>query len=385
MSSIIQGANHNPALIQGTQPVHSTQQLSNQYKGQTVTLAPTSHLQAILSAAEEATMQASEKAEKKLSNRKAQDKGTRIPISVKRIQEYLDKIPDLEKHKSIKDYADNLLKNPNLAYENFKRFNSKKGKSDAVFSDDPTLQFAALNILKDSVENQPELENLTREINTAIENLLLESEAEINAGMNISQIAHQHANSLEAQSLRDTYRDSVLDYGGLTNTYKKIIEKYGEDNFEEVRIFLLSALSSDMNALGSSIPTVKLTAINDDMFFLKVLGGMHDQCSTLTMKMKMYFQQQNIMPGKQLMTEILNLKEESWLQTNQFLKILRTMKLNENLSHQLYFLTELHKLLRLMPIKAYDTAEDRDLLLATSQEALDELIQNLNQKKQVSE
>lgn len=376
MSSIIQG-HINSAALQPSAFVAQASNVTGQYKGQSVTLAPPSHLQAILNAAEEATMQASEKVEKKLSHRKAQEKARDIPISVKKIQEYLQKLPDLERKNSVQEFIKKLLQNPSLAYEKLKRYNAKNTKGDVLFSDDPSLQFAALSILKDTISGQDGLEDLKQELDHALANELALHGPEIISGINISQVAEQHSNSASTQHLRNTYRDSVLDYQGLTNTYRHIIKEHGEDNFEEIRVFLLSALSADMNADGSSIPIVKLTVINDDMFYLKVLGGMHDQCSLLILKMKTYFHQQSIESGQMLMTYILDIKEESWLQPDQFLNVIQSMGLSNNLSHRLYFLTEIHKLLRLIPLKAYADSNDRDTLLQTSQEALNEIIERL--------
>ena len=373
MSSIIQGHATN-ASLQSNQIAQNIQVNQGSYKGQNVTLSAPNQLQSILNAAEEATMQASEKAEKKLSNRKTQERGRNIPISVKKIQEYLQKLPDLEKKSSVKEFIERLLKNPSLAYEQLKRHNTKGKSSSWVFSDDPSLQFAALSIVRDTITDHNDFSNLAHELDIAINSAMHEAGPEIIAGLNISNIAQQHSNSETTASLRQTYRDSVLDYKGLTNTYRKIIEKHGEDNFEEVRIFLLSALSTDMNAKGPSIPTENLRAINDDMFFLEVLGGLHDQCALLTLKMKTYFKQNAILQGQILMSELLELKEEPWLQPINLFNLIERMHLNENLSHRLYFLTEVHKLLRLLPIKAFDDENDRITLLTTAQDALDELI-----------
>ncbi|MGR6872170.1 type III secretion system gatekeeper subunit SctW [Pseudomonas sp. HK3] len=376
MSSIIQG-HINSAALQPNTFVTQASNVKGQYKGQSVTLAPTNHLQAILNAAEEATMQASEKAEKKLSNRKAQERTRDIPISVKKIQEYLQKLPDLERKNSVQEFVSKLLQNPNLAYEKLKRYNAKNTKGDLLFSDDPSLQFAALSILKDAITGQEGLDDLKQELDNALANELDLNGPAIISGINISQAAEQHSNSVSTQFLRNTYRDSVLDYQGLTNTYRNIIKNHGEDNFDEIRAFLLSALSADMNAQGSSIPIVKLTVINDDMFYLKVLGGIHDQCSMLILKMKTYFHQQSIESGQMLMAYILDIKEETWLQPDQFFNVTQSMGLSSNLSHRLYFLTEIHKLLRLIPLKAYADSNDRDTLLQTSQEALNEIIELL--------
>ena len=114
MSSIIQGHATN-ASLQSNQIAQNVQVNQGSYKGQNVTLSAPNQLQSILNAAEEATMQASEKAEKKLSNRKTQERGRNIPISVKKIQEYLQKLPDLEKKSSVKEFIERLLKNPSLA------------------------------------------------------------------------------------------------------------------------------------------------------------------------------------------------------------------------------------------------------------------------------
>ncbi|MFT7108639.1 MAG: type III secretion protein W [Psychrobacter glaciei] len=373
MPSPIQGHINN-AVLQPSTIALQAQSAKGQYKGQSVTLAPISHLHAILNAAEEATMQASEKAEKKLSNRKVQESARYIPISVKKIQEYLEKLPDLERKNSVQEFVNRMLQNPNLAYEKLKKYNANKSKGELLFSDDPSLQFAALSILKDTIAGKNGLESLKQELDTTLANEMAINGPQIISGINISQVAEQHSNSASTQLLRNTYRDSVLDYQGLTSTYRNIVKQHGEDNFEEIRIFLLSALSADMNADGSSIPIIKLKVINDDMFYLKVLGGISDQCSLLTLKMKTYFHQQSIENGQVLMAYILDIKEEKWLQTEEFFNIIKSMGLTENISHQLYFLTEIHKLLRLIPLKSYNEPNDRDTLLQTSQEALNEII-----------
>lgn len=149
---------------------------------------------------------------------------------------------------------------------------------------EPAHQFAALSALVAALKEQGASSSRIEAAQAALNQLLKEQGPAVRAGVNISEVAKQIAGGEHIQSLRDAYRDAVLDYPGILEMCNALMEKHKKDGspalLKEIT-FLLNALGADLAAHGSSIDKNKLTAIRNDMHRLQTLMGLLEKCDTV--------------------------------------------------------------------------------------------------------
>lgn len=336
-------------------------------------------MQAILEdAAEELTFVHSEKVEKDMAKRKIKSRSSKsieAAAAADRIRAYLDKVPELEKSKRLSAHIEDLRKNSGqYSQEDFRR-------SARQFSDDETLQYIAMlsahQQLKEAGAGEKQLHNL----NQAIQQLNREEGPAIRAGLNVSAVASEHAEASglgDSQSLRSLYRDSVLDYQGLSDAYKKMIESHSADNFQKTVKFILAALSADLSAISHSIDKTRLQAIVKDIQQLRLLGNMHENCTVLLDKMVKLYNQKAGDSGK-FMHEFIDIVDSSWYNSDRIRQLPNSLDVKD-MGAQVYFMQEFKQMAKGIPMKFY--AGDygrRDKFIANVQEALDVIIDEENQ------
>jgi type III secretion protein W len=321
-------------------------------------------------AKEEASLLFSERQEKRLARRNVS--GARRGVSrseeVQKIRDLVNKVPDIYKSLKLKAFIEMLSADfPENSAQLLLRLES--------FNRDPTLQYVALHLLSFEVESNLEEGAYQQDIiDGAIDELMDKKGPEVRAGLNVSNEASKTEKKLNSsvQELRDTYRDAVLDYGGITETYRSLLKHHGEGAFETVRKFLERGLKADYEAAGSSIDKSQLKAIMDDMYALKVLGTLHIDCQDIMHTMRKLYGQLECKSGQELMSRILELKDQAWSHVNQVLKIPEEMKIRET-EYQSYFLKQVFEVFHRIPEKAYPETEQRHQLLDVFNKAMDVL------------
>ncbi|MEJ2044105.1 MAG: type III secretion system gatekeeper subunit SctW [Reinekea sp.] len=321
-------------------------------------------------AKEEASLLFSERQEKRLARRNVS--GARRGVSrseeVQKIRDLVNKVPDIYKSLKLKAFIETLSADfPENSAQLLLRLES--------FNRDPTLQYVALHLLSFEVESNLEEGAYQQDIiDGAIDELMDKKGPEVRAGLNVSNEASKTEKKLNSsvQELRDTYRDAVLDYGGITETYRSLLKHHGEGAFETVRKFLERGLKADYEAAGSSIDKSQLKAIMDDMYALKVLGTLHIDCQDIMHTMRKLYGQLECKSGQELMSRILELKDQAWSHVNQVLKIPEEMKIRET-EYQSYFLKQVFEVFHRIPEKAYPETEQRHQLLDVFNKAMDVL------------
>jgi len=330
-------------------------------------------------AKEEVSLLFKERAEKKLSRREVstEKKSRNQQVLVEKVEKLMEQLPDLQKNVKLKLLIQRMASNFPATPQQLMRHLEE-------FSRDPSLQFVALQMLEREARagGQESALNLGV-IRKTVEGLMSSQGEAVRAGLNVSVTANEFASRLnsDTQKLRDVYRDAVLDYGGITATYRSLISRFNEEAFETTRKFLMKALSADYNAQGSSIDRPRLKAIMDDMYALKLLGTIHESCSKLMKKIRDYYGQDRCKSGQDLMSMLLDIKDLPWVQPSQFLDVPTAMNVHD-LSLQIYLLREMDTVLREIPLKTYRDPADRERLLEVSREVLDQLF---NEEEQEAE
>ncbi|WP_168188175.1 type III secretion system gatekeeper subunit SctW [Hahella sp. CCB-MM4] len=322
-------------------------------------------------AKEEVSLLFKERMEKTLARRvmSTDKKENHQQILIEKIREMMDQVPDLLKNVKMKALIERMS-------SDFPATPQQLMRKLEEFTKDPTLQFAALQLLEleartaGGTDKEAQLEVIR---NASAELMETQGEA-VRAGLNISVTANDFASKLNTdnQGLRDFYRDAVLDYGGIADTYRAIINQHGEDSFETARKFTMKALSADYNAQGPSIEPQRLKAIMDDMYALKLLGGVHEHCSNIMETMRNVYGQSGCGSGQELMGKALDIKEMDWAQPSHIVSVAQEMNVY-GIENQIYLLRELDTVFHEFPEKSYKDPVDRDRLLDVSREALGQM------------
>ena len=329
---------------------------------------PTAELQ---DAAEELTFVESERVEKKLSQRKLRS-GTGIRSSVvEQAEKYLREVPDLEKNQQLSEFARSILEQGRPPGQQELRERARK------FSDDPTHQFLALEFSREQAAAGDADPALVEALDDAMAALQAESGPAIQAGLNVSRVAHQHAdgNVGDMQQLRDIYRDVVLDCRTINDAYERVVADHPGKSFDEAVRFMLKALGADLAASTRSVSKVRIRQIVDDMYQLKSLNSVHEQCEDLVQRVRKNF---GAKPGpdaaRDLVSELLTAQDRAWKGADAFSALPAKLSVQSD-DAGIYVLQGFKELVRFVPLKAFgDDMAKRDRVMISVQQALDAAI-----------
>ena len=358
--------------------IEASQTLRGQFRGMTVVALQPSQQTLMENAQEEMSFAVSDQMGSGLSKRKFSNETRIRSQAMEQADAYLKRVPDLEKNAKLNNFVSTLVKSPHLT--------ARQAMTQArQFSQDPTLQYASLGYAMSlMVQEKKKVRGSSAELDTKIESLdkamkqmMAEQGPEIQSGLNISQTAGEFSSERlgNPEALRGFYRDSVLDYDNITSAYKNITENYGEEHFKESLEFLLKALGADLSAQGSSIDPLRLRKIVDDMFVVKVLGGVHEQTGKLVITLRSHYQQIECKSGQSLMYELLDFKDGKMPNSEQVFQVMIRLNINGD-EHRVYFTQAFKELMRLIPEKAYhgDLTRRAKVMMAL-QEAVDRAIE----------
>ncbi len=363
---------HNPATTPLTsnstaQPSGRAARADGNYQGQRVALVqdPVAMLE---DSAEELSFVHSEKVEKKLAKRKLGKTGIKS-FAMKQAEHYLRQVNDLEKNKKLAAFAKQVA-------EMHKSSGPKQLQEFAAKSyPDVSHQFLALSYARDLLQEDGADSELVTNLGNALTQLEARHGPQIYAGINVSQSAAAAAEQGvgTVQGLRDLYRDVVLDYKSITQAYNKVVKDCGKQKFIEAVGFLLDGLATEVEKDNRSLPKSHLKAIMDDMYQLKLLGGMYHQCDGLMDKVHNNYNLALSHGGQALLEQILELKEKGWYSDELVEDIAEKLNIDQ-VNAKIYFFKGLKDLIRLIPYKAFDDENKRAELTESVQHALDKAI-----------
>ncbi len=259
----------------------STTVSNGNYRGDVVKLQPDA--KSLLDAAEELTFKVSEYQEKNISKRKVLDDFGTVSEVQALVEEYLKKVPELEKQQKLKDLVSNLTKQSVGVSQQLQAYLNS-------YSSDVSEQFVALSQVKKQLAGKPEAKALLALIDASLTKMAKEQGSKIKAGLIIYETALEFSSDKDIgdiQGLRDFYRDSVLDYQGLGDAYQNVLQRFGDKKITKAIGFLLKGLSADLQVQGSSVEASKLQQVMGDMNKLRIINGMHEQVVSLFERVKM--------------------------------------------------------------------------------------------------
>lgn len=259
------------------QAVATSTAQSGQLRGSPIVV--TNLTAAVADAAEELSFAASERMEKSLSKRKASD-GSGVDWNLYKIaQKYLNQVPDLKSTDRLNAFAQTFLQ---------RSFTSAQQMLSHLesFSGEVSHQYVALKYAREYIQRQGNFPGLIATIDAALAQLESEKGPQIRAGLNVSKTAHEFKELGSTQSLRDQYRDNVLDFSGVRNAAKYLLRQFGQAKLGVAIRFLEQGLAADLNSQSSSLPKSQLAAIAQDLGVLRKLRSALSLSDSLFEKLK---------------------------------------------------------------------------------------------------
>ena len=348
--------------------------LSGRIGGETVKLQ-TNSMSLVQQSAEEMTFFASERLQKPLRHVKFTNRNPIGRMLAKRLEEIFKSFPDLkDQSKEIVEQlralkSDNpqalMAKLKDLTPGSHLRFlvlasfvEQGSGGGGRMFSG-TALQGAWEQVLYE------ELKRLWRE-----------KGKQIKASFNISKSVQSfldHGGLGQPDELRALYHDSVLNYGGLEQTFEELVKKYGREKFRKSVDFLLAALGEDLAGADESIPKPRLRSIIDDMYQLKTLSVIYEKFESVLQRLGQSVARKVDGFFHSMMETFLYIKKNNWAATDRLNKLILTLELT-SLSEEIFFMREFRELVRHIPIKMFDDDQARIQLLGVLQDILDERV-----------
>ncbi len=251
-------------------------------KGQTVTVQDAST--ALANAAEEMTFAASEKVEKKLSERKAGSKEAMRLSAAELADKYVNMMGQSQNPQKLHEFLDALKKKGENATEQDVRDMAQRQFSDV------SEQFAALAFAEEALKAEEGQGKLAATVGSAKEALLRDAGPAIRAGINIaSDVLSFSKQGLEQlDKLRDLYRFAVLGRQNVSEMYQAIMGRYGESRFTQALDFLIQAAGNDLDAhgMGPSMEAAHLETAVNNINYVQQMGNLHRVLADLMDKVR---------------------------------------------------------------------------------------------------
>ncbi len=319
--------------------------------------------------AEEAGVFASERYEKEAAKRKAKDSNRNKMVDMQEmVKEFFDMSHDVKSPEAFMKFMDLIRK---MGQQDVNALLRQVAK----FFEDVSDQYRALMLAENILEKGTESEDLLEHVKQAKDKLMNDSGPAVRAGLNIAKEAINASKEGlgEFQELRDFYRDIILGQTNISGAFKAIRKEYGEGNLDKAIAYLIKAAGNDLAAQGPSLEPSQLKAIIDNMYQVETLSGVDQRLTELLRRIVTNFDVALKGDSEMIMDKLLDLASAYRIKSQEFLQLAEKLGLKA-LLEQIYFLTGLNEQVRLLPLKIYESPDNRTKLLEASQEALDEVI-----------
>lgn len=232
--------------------------------------------QSLADISEEVTFAFSERVGRDLSRRLVSDGQLRLSEVQEMLEEYLRKVPDLERQQRLEALVAQLSSG---ALHNLEKLTAYLQS----FSSEVSHQFVALACARRALAQKAGTEALLGLIDQALLKMSGEHGEAIELGLRIGPLAQEaEAQGVgDIQALRDTYRDAIQDYKGLRAAWEDVIQRFGSVSLEGVAAFMLKALSADLDSQRTPRDSVQLELIIGDMRKLRELKSLYLQVQAL--------------------------------------------------------------------------------------------------------
>lgn len=259
------------------------QRQEGNFKGQSVVMQQDATT-ALANAAEEMTFAASEKVEKKLSERKAGSKEALKASAAELADKYVNMMGESQPAQKLQQFLDSLKKKGEKATEQDIRDMVQREFSDV------TEQFAALAFAEEALKTEEGQAKLAATVGAAKETLLRDAGPAIRAGINIAAdvLSFSKQGLEQLEKLRDLYRFAVLGRQTVSEMYQAIMTRYGETRFSQALDFLIQAAGNDLDAhgMGPSMDSAHLETAVNNINYVQQMGNLYRVLADLVDKVR---------------------------------------------------------------------------------------------------
>lgn len=218
----------------------------------------------------------------------------------------------------------------------------------------------------------------------AVQDAAAELEAEhgdaIWADINTVQAAQAHATQTDApgdaQTFRQTYRDTVLGATDLNSTLRLVLETHKARQgagFAQVLSDMVKALGMDLAAARPSRDPVRLQALISDLYQLGVIATVIDACDALGQSLHAQHGAP-ILRASALTADLAGMSHERWVDATRFESLARQHQCDTPLSCRVAFMAGVRQALKELPLQIFSSSDARQVILDASQLALDRAI-----------
>ncbi len=200
--------------------------------------------------------------------------------------------------------------------------------------------------------------------------------ADINTFESAEQLAKETGRPQDAQAFRTAYRDSVLGSGSLNETLRHLLaanENGKGADFERMLDVMKQALGLDLAATRTSGDPTRLQAMVNDLFHLKVMSTVIDQCASLADTLN----ERHDIPkfsASGVTADLVAISGERWIDASRIGQLADKHGTAEPAPAQVQFIAGSRKILSDLPVQVFQSPEARDAVLSAAQGALDRAI-----------
>lgn len=257
---------------------------------------------------------------------------------------------------------------------------------------DPSKQYVALAAAIHEARQDPAARVELEVLRDALARLEERQGVAIRAGLNTLDVAAAYGPRAEdGDTFRAAYRDSVLGEESLAQSFKILLERFGEQSFESGTALLLKALAADMASMRPSLEPTRLNAILQDVYQLQAAGTVLTRCRALCERLAQQFLL--ILKPIDLTKDLVSLTTEAIATAWTFFEMARRYKITRKpKKHEddkepeeeeegevrenklVAFLSGIMSAVRAMPPKLFPTDDHRMSTIDAVQESLDKVL-----------
>ena len=338
-----------------------TQKASGSFMGHAAVVVDPMSL--LADAAEELTFAVDTTDEFELSEREEEDKA--LKAQEERVRLYKELVQQAGKSEELRQMVNQLL--------------TAGTKSDVMRQvregfPDPSDAYVALDYALEELEKKGASPEKLQAVRDAQAELLAEEGPAIRAGMQAALCAQNYIDLDDSNALRGLYRRAVCDFANVNELFNYILDKYGEDKFDQAISFLTRTLGSDLAADVPSMEKTHLESVNANLGLVRQLQSVHAQCNKVMDRWQNVHGVTNCpLDSRALLGRILTLREENFPSATSFERITTDAR-PPDIGREVLFLQEVMHMVRTLPSQFFDGYSGHMKVLNAVQDAVDNAI-----------
>jgi type III secretion protein W len=245
---------------------------------------------------------------------------------------------------------------------------------------DPSVQYLTLlevaELIRDGSAGPDPAGKAYELVKEAAEQLMAEHGDYVRADLNTADVAAGIGSEQESAAFRTAYHDSVLASDSLADTLQhllKVVSAGDGKDLDKVLDTMKVALGADLAAARPSTESVRLQYLVSDLYHLKVISTVIDQCDKLGQTLQ---KRHGLPPFKasELASDLVAVSNERWVDASRMGRLADRYGAQKDPSCKVDFLSGARESLRQMPPQVFSAPENRQSLLDAAQTAIDDAI-----------